>query len=582
MVQQSIPKKTRNKRQLEDIEFVKTPNPQTKENIALEESIGTNDVEPEFKLTTHLALSVIGFGMAFTGSQIVNFLFSGILSTIALDLNAGSAAIWLFLAPTAALGASCPFIGPLADVFGIKAVTLAGTALSILAMVICGTTKTVAGYIAGQALAGVGVACQELMAIAAVAELVPSSQRGLYMGFGLCVFLPLAPSPFYGQRIAAYNWRYNCILVGGWNFLTALVIGLGFNPDSAEGTGKKSFPRILKELSRIDFTGGLILAAGSVLFLIGLNFGGVVYPWRSTRTLVPLLLGASLLVFFIVWEFMFVKVPLFPRRMILSKQSFASIILVISVATIGSTSSLVFWPMQTTSVYGATNIDNSTYTLPFTFCVIGGAALSSFLISIFKTHVKTVMFCCCVLQTVGLGCMAAISPNDINTAWAPLILGLLGAGGTTIPNQIILTIITPDDMIPTATALSVTIRVIFLSVGVSIFQNRFVTELTKNAYKYIVPVAIRVGIFDPQAIVQLVTSLTAIPLDQYAAQNLPQIDTEEKYQILMMAVKAAFSKSFRMIAYISIPFGVTACIACFMVKDLTQFMDNHVAIHVSG
>ncbi|KAK6508887.1 hypothetical protein TWF481_003654 [Arthrobotrys musiformis] len=567
---------------LEDVESAKISSVQMHENITVDGSETQESQELPFKLTPHLALTVLGLGVAFTASQIVNFLFVGVISTISLDLNAGSSAIWLFLAPLVAVGASCPFIGPSADIFGIKRVTLFGTGLSVVAMILCGTTKNAAGYIAGQALAGIGLACQELMAVAAVAELVPASQRGRYMGWGLCVFLPLAPSPFFSQKIAAHNWRWSCVFVGGWNVLTFIVIGLFFKPAKIRGSptvvGKKSLTTALKEVAKIDIFGGLLLSAGSVLFLIGLNFGGIVHPWRSAATLVPLLFGVGLLAFFVVWEFYLVKVPLFPRRMVLSKRVFVSVILIISVANLGAMSATLFWPMQTTSVYGATHTDNSLYTLPFTFCVIGGSAISSFLISIFKNHVKVVMFCCCALQAIGMGCMAAISPNNINTAWAPLILGLLGSGGTNIPNQIILTLVTPDDMVPTATALSVTIRILFLSIGVSIFQNRFLTEVTKNASQYIVPAAIRVGIFDPQAIMQLISSVTAVPLEQYVALYLPEVDSAEKYQVLLVAVRTAFSRSFQMLYYLTIPFSVVACIGCFCVGDLTRFMDDHVAM----
>ena len=50
----------------------------------------------------------------------------------------------------------------------------------------------------------------------------------------------------------------------------------------------------------------------SILLLLGLNWGGVTYPWVSVQVLLPLLLGAAIFVVFLVWEAKCAKLPIIP------------------------------------------------------------------------------------------------------------------------------------------------------------------------------------------------------------------------------------------------------------------------------
>jgi hypothetical protein len=177
--------------------------------------------------------------------------------------------------------------------------------------------------------------------------------------------------------------------------------------------------------------------------------------------------------------------------------------------------------------------------------------------------------------------MATVDPHDINTVWAPLIIGLTGIGGVLIPNQIIMTIISPDDLIATAASLTVCIRAVGQVVGLTIFYNQFLSTLRKNALHYIVPAALQVGISNATVIEDLVASMIAIPFPEYAAQHLPPSinGNPEKFSMLENAVVEAFGRTFPRIYYISIAFGGAACIASLFLGDVSQYIDEHVAVH---
>lgn len=86
----------------------------------------------------------------------------------------------------------------------------------------------------------------------------------------------------------------------------AIVVGIWLLPL------KKVHGEIRQKLLQIDYIGSLLTIASSILLLLGLNWGGVTYPWTSAAALVPLLLGAAVFALFLVWEAKFARLPIIP------------------------------------------------------------------------------------------------------------------------------------------------------------------------------------------------------------------------------------------------------------------------------
>lgn len=58
----------------------------------------------------------------------------------------------------------------------------------------------------------------------------------------------------------------------------------------------------MERLRRLDILGFVLLLAGLILFLAGLNLGGNLYSWKSGTTLGTLCAGLVVLAVFAVWE----------------------------------------------------------------------------------------------------------------------------------------------------------------------------------------------------------------------------------------------------------------------------------------
>lgn len=341
---------------------------------------------------------LIGFGMAFVGSQVQPLIFAAITPLVAIDLDASDDLVWYFCAPIVAIGVTAPFAGPLADLFGRKPITVGGLLISMVGMILCAATPNSAGYLAGQGLAGVGIAVQELMAISAIAEMVPTNKRGFYIALMVLSFLPFTPGTLYGSLIANTDWRYCGALIAIWNFLTVALIVVFYNPPPRPNLANTSRMQMLK---KIEFAGGILMSAGLVVFLVGVNTGGQAYPWSSSRVIALLTVGGVLVISFLLYEAFLAPHPMFPKRLLRHLRAFVALMVVILMAGINYIPILFFWVMESVAVYNSDHIEAGIRTLPFGFCIFGGAIISAFLLSSFKNFVRTIMAVFCVIQVVG-------------------------------------------------------------------------------------------------------------------------------------------------------------------------------------
>lgn len=136
-------------------------------------------------------------------------------TSIANSLGAASFT-WLSASSTVGQVAASVSVGPLSDLLGRKTSFLLGVVFSMAGMIICAATQTAGGFIAGQAIAGFGLILEELLSIAVVSELVPTSKRTLYGAAMIAGFIPWAPGALYAQLLANRSWRWIGTLIAVW------------------------------------------------------------------------------------------------------------------------------------------------------------------------------------------------------------------------------------------------------------------------------------------------------------------------------------------------------------------------------
>ena len=85
--------------------------------------------------------------------------------------------------------------------------------------------------------------------------------------------------------------------------------------------------------------------------------------------------------------------------------------------------------------------------------------------------------------------------DNMSTVYVILVIAGLGIGGILVPASIITTIVCPDDLIATVSALTLAIRVVGGSIGYAIyynvFYNKFVPILTAKVSCKCLPLIIK-------------------------------------------------------------------------------------------
>jgi hypothetical protein len=89
-----------------------------------------------------------------------------------------------------------------------------------------------------------------------------------------------------------------------------------YKPPTFETKHKQDRLSKWKLVGELDYIGLLLFISGCTLFLVGLNFGGRQYEWKSATVIAPIVVGFALLVALFVWDFNAnLKQPLLPPKL---------------------------------------------------------------------------------------------------------------------------------------------------------------------------------------------------------------------------------------------------------------------------
>lgn len=119
---------------------------------------------------------------------------------------------------------------------------------------------------------------------------------------------------------------------------------------------------LLSGLKAIDWLGALTIVSATVMFLLGLEFGGVTKPWKSAEVICLIVFGVLTFVIFFFVEWRLAKYPLIPLR-IFNNRSNAAVLTVVVSHGIAYISCAYFLPFYFQEVLGATPILSGVWLL---------------------------------------------------------------------------------------------------------------------------------------------------------------------------------------------------------------------------
>jgi len=241
---------------------------------------------------------------------------------------------------------------------------------------------------------------------------------------------------------------------------------------------------------------------------------------------------------------------------------------------------ILFWPTQSYNVYGHDPKEVGVRNLALGFPILAGACIILLLLSWTRGRIRELMLVSCIFMTAGTGAMVSLDQSSWHLSILFLIIAGLGVGGIVVPASIITNIICPDELIATVTALTLAVRVLGGAIGYSIYYNVFLNHFKVNVVNDVGYVAQQLGINNAEVIGTIITLTGAGLIDDIRA--VPGVENDQMWEALVEAGQVAYAKSYPYVYYVSIAFGGASIIACFFLKNIDSYMNDHIAVKYDG
>lgn len=237
------------------------------------------------------------------------------------------------------------------------------------------------------------------------------------------------------------------------------------NPRTPLGAGLKA----------VDWLGSLGIVGGTLMFLLGLEFGGISFPWNSPTVICLIVFGILTGGLFVLNEWKYARFPIMPIRLFRSSSSVAALGVCFMHGFVFIAGSY-YLPLYFQAVLGATPLLSGVYLLPFVMSLSIMSASTGTFIKRTGKYRPPIWFGLTVM-TVGFGLLIDL---DASPNWPKIIIFQIVAGIGVGPNFqspliALQTQIEPRD-IATATATFGFIRTLSTAVSVVIggvvFQNQ--------------------------------------------------------------------------------------------------------------
>jgi len=220
------------------------------------------------------------------------------------------------------------------------------------------------------------------------------------------------------------------------------------------------------------------------MLLLGLEFGGVTYPWGSATVICLIVFGIIVAGLFVINEWRFARYPIMPTRLFNNVSSIAAfgVCFCHGFAFMAGT---YYLPLYFQAVLGASPLLSGVYLIPFALSLSLVSGVTGVYIKKTGKYLPPIWFGMTVL-TLGMGLFIDLG---VNRSWAKIVLIQIVAGIGVGPNfqsplLAIQSNIAPQD-IATATATFGFVRNLSTSISVVLGSVVFQNEMNKKSARLI-------------------------------------------------------------------------------------------------
>ncbi|RMZ86435.1 hypothetical protein DV736_g6337, partial [Chaetothyriales sp. CBS 134916] len=257
-----------------------------------------------------IAIIIISLCMALFLAALDITIITTALPTIATHFHATSAGYtWVGSAYLLAAASSSPVWGKISDIWGRKPIILLANGVFMLGSLIAGLSNSIGMLIAARAIQGIGGGGLIILVYVCIGDLFSMRDRPKWYGImSMTWAIASGVGPIIGGAFTEkVSWRW-CFFINlpldGLSLILLFIFLKLVTPKTPFVEGIKA----------VDWIGVLTIVGGVVMFLFGMESGGVTHPWDSAFTLCLIIFGIVVILLFFFNEWKFAKYPIIPTR----------------------------------------------------------------------------------------------------------------------------------------------------------------------------------------------------------------------------------------------------------------------------
>ncbi|KAJ6195886.1 fungal trichothecene efflux pump [Bipolaris maydis] len=523
------------------------------------------------------SLAAIGLaGMAGIGAfSLVAPILISVNESIGPDPNI----VWVSLASNLAQAVMLTMTGRLSDMFGRRYFQVLGTALALIGCIIAATSNRVNVLIGANVLIGIGSSTQVSFPYL-ISELVPMNYRYFASSYIYALLIPVSGvAPVVATSLVANGpggWRSCYYVLIAINVLALLCWAAFYHPPSWGYLVTQKFGGAREKKSTlrdIDYGGLFLLSSGLLLFLLGISWGGSLYPWKSAAVLCTIIIGSVILVGFVFYErHCPTPQPLVPLAMFRNTGWVAVLLTLSCAASMYYAFSIVF-PTQVAVLYNSESKANQGWLK----CVITAPPLVGQIIaSLLATRIGHIKWQLVVTASIGAalyGATACVTPYNRDTVVSLLVAGGFALGWVDALCLASLSVTLEDQsVIGTGVGIATSLRTFISTCSAAIFTTVLNNRLTSTIPQLVTPALNEAGL--PATSVSEFVRLLSV--DQSLLTSVPGTNSTI-IDIGVEMFKVANARAYSTVFLTTLAFSGLGVIASFMTPEIESKLHEKVS-----
>ncbi|KAI6780835.1 siderophore iron transporter [Emericellopsis cladophorae] len=468
-----------------------------------------------------------------------------------------------------------PPISQATDYWGRKWFLVVLTLAGGVGSVIVATATSMNMCIAGFCVIGIAFGAQPLLH-AITSEVLPRRWRGhgqaanmVSNALGSITGLLVGGALNRTNDIAKDGFRAYFYMATGWYVAAAVLCIVAYNPPPTEKQ-REFRGRTLDKLRKLDWIGYFLLAAGLILFCLGLSWSKAPYPWSDPHVSATFCVGLLLALLLVVYAIWIKKDGMFHHGLFTGNRNFSIALFCVFAEGVAFFAANTYFAFQVSVLYEKDALlVGARYSIMLIASMVGAASTGLYCAKTRRVRWVTVL--AFAIFVAFFACMASTNRHTDAPVWGyPVLLGL--ALGMTLTTLITVgQLSTPPELIATASGLIISVRSLGGTIGIAIYNALFQDQM-RHQPRNIGTAAVATGL-EPEYVPDFITALTA---HNRTALDAVSTITDKIIDVGNVAYLDTYVVAFRHVWVTGGAFVVLALVASIWLYDPEKEFNNAV------